>query len=69
MIVTNKQSEQLAENAKILISQISCATMIEMQPFSRQGVYQIPQDLHKEMICQELFQITNKKWRIISRHI
>ena len=44
-------------------------SMIEMQPFSHQGVYQVPQEFHKEMICQELFQITNKKWRMINRHI
>ena len=43
-------------------------TMIEMQPFSHRGVFQVPQESHIEMICQELFQITNKKWRIINRH-
>ena len=44
-------------------------TTIEIRSFSHQDVYQIPQEFHKEMICQELFQITNKKWRVITRHI
>jgi len=41
---------------------------IEMQPFSHHDVCIDSQELHYEMICQELFKITNKKWRIINRH-
>ena len=45
------------------------STMIEMQAYLFKGVIQIPQELHRVAICQELFKITNMKWRIINRHI
>ena len=44
-------------------------TMIEMEPRYHQGVIQVPQELHKEIIRQELFRITGINWRIINTHI
>ena len=44
-------------------------SIIEMQPCYHQGVIQVPQEIHKDVICEQLFQITNQKWRIINTHL
>jgi len=44
-------------------------SIIEMRPFYYQGVLQIHQEIFKDTICQELFELTNETWRIVYTHI
>lgn len=44
-------------------------SMIEMRPYFYADVFQVPQESHKAAICEQLFQITGKQWRIIYTHI
>ena len=44
-------------------------TMILMQEVIYQNTSQVPQELHLKEICQELFEVTNVKWRVLRVHI
>ena len=45
------------------------SSIIEMRPDCHADVVQIPQELHKDVICQDLFQTTNQKWRVIYKRV
>ncbi|MCL2399486.1 MAG: hypothetical protein FWC91_07085 [Defluviitaleaceae bacterium] len=40
-------------------------TIIEMSPYFHQGTIRVPQGIHKDVIRQDLFEITDVKWRVI----
>ncbi|MCL2529170.1 MAG: hypothetical protein FWE41_02405 [Coriobacteriia bacterium] len=40
-------------------------SLIEMESYCYKGVFQVPQELDINEICQELYEITSSKWRII----